>query len=79
MTTTNTPTPVPYGVAIEIARAELERIMDHLEDNRPDDDDECHPAYEHAWDIAQGAWSQMTWTIAQIYGLTYEDVEGALG
>ncbi|MBQ9785080.1 MAG: hypothetical protein IJW29_06235 [Clostridia bacterium] len=74
-----TPTAIPYEDAIKIARAELERIMDHLEDNRPDDDDECHPAYDQMWDIAQGMWSQMTWTLAQVYGLEYEEVEGDLG
>lgn len=77
MTATNNPSPMSYGAAIELARAELDRIMDHLEDNRHLYDDDFG-AWERMNDVARGMWTQMTWTIAQVYGVEYEYVEGCM-
>lgn len=71
------PTPVTYGVAIEIARAELERISDHIEECRPEEDEDSD-RFDDMMDIAQSMWSQMTWTLAKAYGVEYEDAEGSL-
>ncbi|MBQ9954246.1 MAG: hypothetical protein IJO87_02320 [Eggerthellaceae bacterium] len=74
---TTTPTAIAYEDALKIARAELKRIWDHIEENRPDED-ENGDSFERLMDVSHGMWMQITWTLAQVYGLEYEEVEGDL-
>ena len=78
--TTTTPAAISYEAAVAIAGAELSRILDLIEDDRPDDDADAM-AWERHFDfnrMSQAAWSQMIWTLEQVYGVAYDDVEGAL-
>lgn len=77
MTTNTTPTAIPYDAAIKIAGAELKRIWDNIEEHRPDEDESSY-AFDRLMDISHGMWTQMTWTLAQVYGIEYEEVEGDL-
>jgi hypothetical protein len=84
-----TPTAIPYDDALDITGAEFKRIWDWRESFRPEDEyDEdfvyAYPEYEHrkyeVWEEvkeeARGMMNQMIWTLAKVYGLEYEEVEG---